>query len=143
MVSRLRRVFQFVTHSWTEHLVLLWIWNIMITVHVAFGVSILAGGPSRFTPPTYGPLIEFTGGQTWIWGVWILGSGLAMTIPCRWMQVAGLWFGMVWCIIWCALFSVAMVEYPTASSTAAVAYAGFAMLDAALLTARVIERSRG
>jgi len=138
-----QRVLHFVTRSWTEHMALLWIWNIMVVLHVGMGVAVLAGGERRFSIPSYQPLIDMSDGRTWLWGAWVLCAGLLMTMPARWPQIVGLWLGMCWNIIWSALFSVAMVQYPTASATAAVAYIGFAMLDAALLTARVIERGKG
>lgn len=126
------------THWGIGH-ALQWIVNIMVAVHVALGVAVLAGGPQRFVDQTYQPLVNLTDGQTWIWGVWVLVAAFFMTIPNRYMQVVGLWIGMVWHIMWCALFAVSVIEYPTAGATAAVAYGGFAMLDAALLTARIVE----
>lgn len=120
-----------------------WITNIMVAVHVALGMAILVGGSTRFPYPTYQPLVDLTNGHIWIWGVWILGAAGLMTLPTRWPQILGLWLGMAWQIMWCALFSVAVLEYPTAGGTAAIAYGGFAFIDAALLTARVIDKDGG
>jgi hypothetical protein len=139
---RLRRALCFLQDSWTEHQALAWIWNIMITVHVGLGVAVLAGGSDRFSYPTYKPLLDLVNGRTWIWGAWVLAAAVLMTVPARWPQMIGLWIGMIWQIFWCSLFSVAVIQYPTSGATASVAYAGFAMIDAALLTARVIEHGK-
>lgn len=136
----MKRVIHFVTHSWSEHMALQWITNIMIAVHVGLGVAILVGGSARFPYPTYEPLKGLTNDNVWAWGVWLLGSATLMMIPARWPQIIGLWTGMVWQIMWCALFAVAVVQYPTAGATAAIAYGGFAAIDAALLTARIVDR---
>lgn len=132
----------FLSESWTEHQALQWVWNIMVTVHAVMGLAVLAGGRERFAYPTYQPLIDLTNGETWIWGVWVLAAGLIMTIPARRPQIIGLWLGMVWNVLWCTLFAVAVVEYPTSGATATVAYGGFALIDAALLTARIIDHGK-
>jgi hypothetical protein len=136
----MREVIRFVTHSWSEHMALQWITNIMVVIHACLGTAILAGGSVRFPYPTYQPLIDIVNGQIWIWGFWALASAGLMMMPARWPQITGLWAGMVWQIMWCAAFSVAVVRYETAGATAAVAYGGFALIDAALLTARIVDR---
>lgn len=135
-----KRAIQFVTSNWGNAMAVQWITSIMLSVHVALGVAVLAGGTERFSFPTYEPLVALTNGETWIWGVWILFSAALMMVPNRWPQILGLWSAMVWQIMWCSLFAVAVVQYPTAGATAAVAYGGFALIDAALLTARIVER---
>lgn len=130
----------FVTGVREEHLLSQWLMSIMIVIHWGLGIAILVGGPQRFSVPTYQPLIDLAGGQTWIWGVHISISGILMMVPFRWPNIIGLWLGMVWMIMWTVLFSVSITQYPTAAATPAVAYAGFAMINAALLTARVIEK---
>lgn len=138
----MRQVVTFVRSNWTEHQALQWITNIMVAGHVGLGVAVLAGGVGRFPYPTYQPLIDMVDGRIWLWGVWILLAAGLMLIPARWPQIAGLWLGMFWMIMWCAAFAVAMVKYPTAGATAAVAYGVLAMIDAALLTARIVERGK-
>lgn len=135
----MKSLFNFFNSTWTEHQALQWISNIMGWLHLALGVAVIVGGEKRFSFPTYQPLIDMTHGHTWIWGVWIIFSGLLMTIPARWFQISGLWMGMVWNVMWCSLFAVAIVQYPTAGATASVAYGGLAMIDAALLTARMLD----
>lgn len=136
----MQRLVQFVTSNWGNRMAVQWITNIMVAVHVGLGTAVLAGGAERFDYPTYQPLIDMTNGNTWLWGIWALGASGLMMIPSRWPQILGLWFGMAWQIMWCSLFAVAVVEYPTAGATASVAYGGFALIDAALLTARIVER---
>jgi len=43
-------------------------------------------------------------------------------------------------IMWTACFSVSVVQYAGAAATPVPTYAGLAMINAALLTARVLER---
>lgn len=129
--------------SWTEHHAIRWIWDIMALVHVALGIAVVAGGQIRFVHPTYTPLVEMVHGRTWLWGIWVILAGVLMLVPARWPQIFGLWLGMSWMVMWCSMFAVAVVQYPTAGATATVAYGGFAMIDTALLTARVIRRERG
>lgn len=138
MLERTARYF--VTGKQSEHLLTQWVTTVMIVVHWGLGIAILVGGPQRFSPPTYQPLIDLAMGQTWVWGVHIAISGLLMTVPFRWPQIIGLWLGMVWMIMWTVLFSVSVTQSPVSAATPAVAYAGFAMINAALLTARVIEK---
>ena len=130
----------FVTSAWAERLLAQWITTTMIAVHVGLGVVIVVGGSERFAPPSYQPLIDFTGDRVWIWGVIILLSAALMSTPFRWPNIIGLWIGMSWMILWMTLFAVATVNYPDAVSTAMVAYGGFAMINASLLTARVMDK---
>lgn len=120
-----------------------WITSIMIIVHIGLGSAIMAGGSIRFASVSYVPLNSFVAGEIWVWGMWILLSAVLMSIPFRWVNIIGLWLGMFWHIIWMACFTLALVRYDDAVSTAAPAYAGFAMICAALLTARLIEDTEG
>lgn len=128
---------------WVDRHLSQWVTTIMIVINVGLGSVILAGGVDRFAPPSYNPLIDFTHGQTWIWGVWILISGLMIATPFKWTSIVGLWLGLVWQIIWMACFIVAVVNFPGAASTPIPVYAGLALLSTALLTARVIETNGG
>lgn len=139
----MQRVMKFVMSNWGNEMAVNWITNIMFAVHIGLGTAVIVGGADRFPFPTYQPLIDMVNGEVWIWGLWILLASGLMIIPTRWPQVVGLWMGMVWHIMWCVAFSMAVVEYPNAGATAAVAYGGFALLDAALLTARIVERDGG
>lgn len=136
----MRRVRYFVESAWAEQLLAQWVTTTMIVVHAGLGFAIIAGGSRRFSPPSYQPLIDFTHGHTWIWGAIILISAALMCAPFRWPNIIGLWIGMVWMIMWMALFAVATVNYPNAVATAMVAYGGFAMINASLLTARVMDK---
>jgi hypothetical protein len=126
--------------AWEERLLVQWVTSIMIAVHWGLGLSVLVGGQARFTIPTYQPLIDLTNGHVWIWGVAIMLSAFLMTMPWKVPTVVGTWLGMVWMIMWASLFSVSLLQYPQAAATPVVAYAGFAMINAALLTARLLER---
>ena len=142
-MNHVKQIVRFVTSNWGNRMAVQWISNIMLAVHVGLGTAVLAGGAGRFPYPTYQPLVEIVDGRVWIWGVWIMASAGLMMIPARWPQIAGLWLGMTWQIMWCAAFAVAVVKYPAAGATAAVAYGGFALIDVALLTARIVDRDRG
>ena len=137
IVQRLR---YFVESHWEEHLLVQWLTTIMIGLHLGFGFAVIIGGAERFSLPTYQPLLDLVNGQVWIWGVWTLLAGSLAATPFKWVSVAGLWLGMVWMIMWFALFTVSVMTYPTAAATPVVAYAGFALIDLALLTARAMER---
>lgn len=130
----------FVTGDREEHMLSQWVCSIMIVLHWGLGIAILVGGPARFSIPTYQPLVDLTNGHTWMWALQIITSGALMMVPFKWPNIVGLWLGMVWMIIWTGLFSVSVMNSPTAAATPAVAYAAFAMINAALLTARVIEK---
>lgn len=130
----------FVTGRVAEHLLSQWITTVMLVVHWGLGIAILVGGKQRFSLPTYQPLIDLTNGHVWIWGVAICLSAILMMAPFKWPNVLGLWLGMAWMILWTVLFSVSVVSDNGSAATPAVAYAGFSMINAALLTARVIEK---
>jgi hypothetical protein len=132
----------FFRNSRVEHATLGWIWSTMIALHFSLGLAVLLGGEQRFTYPTYQPLVDLSHGRTWMWGWWMIASAALMLYPSRLSQIVGTWLGMCWSIVWCTLFAVAVFEYPNAGATATVAYGGFAMINAALLTARVIDRKR-
>jgi len=142
-MARLRCRFRYyVVGAWEERLLTQWVTSIMIVVHWGLGLSVLIGGQQRFTVPTYQPLIDMTDGHIWLWGATIMASATLMMMPFKWPNIAGLWLGMMWMIMWASLFSVSLVQYPNAAATPVVAYAGFAMINTALLTARVMERPR-
>lgn len=132
-----RQVVRFVTTNWGYEMTVHWIANIMVGVHLGLGLAVLVGGAYRFPYPTYQPLIDMVHGKTWIWGLWILAAACLALIPTQWPQIVGFWIGMFWQILWGVAFTIAIVEYPTAGATAAVAYWGFAAIDAALLVALV------
>ena len=113
----------------------------MIAVHWGLGIAVLAGGRTRFSLPSYEPLIALVSGNVWIWGAIIIASAVLMMTPFKVLNVAGLFIGVLWMNMWLALFAIALINFPTAAATPVVAYAGFAMLDAALLTARVLDKS--
>ena len=122
-----------------ERSVAQWVSTTMVLVHIGLGVSIVAGGSHRFSRPSYTPLIEIVHGHTWIWGLALLLSGTLMVIPNIWTNMAGLWIGMAWMIMWTACFTISASIYPTAVTTAMVAYAGLGAIDAILLTAKIFE----
>lgn len=127
---------------WVDRHLAQWVTTVMIMVHVGLAMAIVAGGSNRFSKPSYTPLIEYTHGEVWIWGVWIMFSGVLMAFPFRWPGIVGLWVGMVWHICWMSCFTIAALRYETAAATPVPAYGGFAMICAALLTARVIDKSK-
>lgn len=126
---------------WVDKHLSQWITSIMIMVHIGLGTAVLAGGTVRFSVPSYNPLIDYTHGNIWIWGLWISVSALLMGTPFRWANVLGLWIGMLWHIVWMACFTIATLHYETAAATPIPVYGGLAMICAALLTARVIDKT--
>lgn len=125
-----------------EHFVFGSLMGIMLLVHSGLGAAVLFGGLGRFTYPTYAPLVTFTNGNVWLWGVMIYFSAALMTIPFKWFNALGLFIGMWWHIIWMACFAVATHTYPDAAATPAVAYGGFALINFVLLIARILDRPR-
>lgn len=131
----------FASGIWVDRHLGQWITSIMIMIHIGLGIAIVAGGVERFARPSYDPLIEYVDGQIWIWTLVICGSALLMSVPFRWPNIIGLWVGMCWHVIWMACFSIAMIRYENAAATPVPVYGGMAMICAALLTARVIDKT--
>lgn len=136
----MERVKYFARGLWVDNYLAQWITTIVIMIHIGLGSVVLVGGVDRFSIPSYNPLIAFSLGQTWIWGIWILLSGMLMSTPFRWLNIAGLWLGMFWHLIWMSCFTIAMLNFPTASTTPIPMYGGMALICTALMTARVIEK---
>jgi hypothetical protein len=130
----------FVVGPLEERLLTQWVTAIMMLVHWGLGIAILVGGPARFTLPSYDILLTMVGGRSWIWGLTIMFSATLLLLPFKWGQVLGLFIGLVWMNLWMAGFAISVVYFPTAAATPEVAYAGFAMINAALLTARVLDK---
>lgn len=135
------KVKYFATGLWVDRHLAQWITTVMIMIHLGLAVAIVSGGIQRFSVPSYSPLIAYTNGHVWIWGVWIAASAFLMSAPFRWPNIIGLWIGMVWHIGWMSCFTIATLRYETAAATPVPVYGGMAMLCAALLTARVIDKS--
>lgn len=138
----MKKIKYFAKGLWVDQHLAQWITTIMIIVHVGLSMAIVAGGSQRFSPPSYNPLIDYTGGRTWIWGILIFASAVLMSAPFRWSNIVGLWVGMSWHILWMSCFTIAMIRYETAAATPVPVYGGFALICTALLTARVIDKSK-
>ena len=132
----------FATGLWVDKHLAQWITSIMIMVHIGLAVAIISGGVQRFSRPSYSPLIEYTRGNVWIWGLILAISAILMATPFRWFNVIGLWIGMVWHICWMSCFTIAVLRFETAAATPIPVYGGMAMFCAALLTARVIDKNQ-
>lgn len=132
----------FASGEWVESHLAQWITTIMIMAHIGLGTAIFSGGIVRFSVPSYNPLVDYTHGQVWIWGVWICTSAILMSTPFRWLNILGLWLGMCWHTVWMACFTIAVLQYETAAATPIPAYGSMALICTALLTARVIDRSK-
>ncbi len=126
---------------WVDRHLAQWVTTIVIMVHIGLAIAVISGGIGRFALPSYEPLITYTHGQIWIWGAWIAVSAVLMSVPFRWPNIVGLWLGMFWHIVWMSCFSLAVLKYETAVATPIPMYGGLAMICAALLTARVIDKS--
>lgn len=127
---------------WVDQHLAQWVTTIMIMVNIGLGTSIIAGGIKRFSLPSYQPLIDYTDGRIWIWAVAIFMASFLMAAPFRWANILGLWIGMMWHILWMGCFTVATLSYETAAATPIPAYGGLALIQTALLTARVIDKSK-
>lgn len=136
-----KRVHYFARGIWVDRHLSQWVTSIIIMINIGLGFVILVGGVDRFSVPSYNPLVDFSDGRTWLWGVWIIISGMLMSTPFRWPNIIGLWIAMFWHLIWMACFTVAMLNFPTAATTPIPMYGGMALICTALLTARVIEKS--
>ena len=139
----MKRVGYFARGLWVDKHFAMWVTSIVILIDMGLGTAIVAGGVERFSPPSYNPLIAYSHGQTWIWGLWIAGAAILITVPFRWVTITGLWFGMFWCMIWQGCFIIAAGNSGGAPTTPIPVYGGLALLHAALLTARVIEKTEG
>lgn len=139
----MKKSLYFAKGVWVNRHLAQWVTTIVIMVHISLGIAVIAGGLARFTLPSYEPLIFYSGGHVWIWGVWIMVSAILISTPFRWPNILGLWIGLVWHIIWMTCFTIAAVRYETAAATPVPMYGGMAMISAALLAAKVIEKSEG
>lgn len=128
---------------WVDKHLAQWITTIVIMVNMGISLAIVVGGSMRFSIPSYSPLIDYVDGHTWVWGLAIAFSGMLMSVPFRWPNIVGLWISMFWHIIWMTCFTIAVVHYETAAATPIPVYGGLAMISAALLTARVIDKTGG
>lgn len=129
--------------QWVRKNLAQWITLIMVLVNLGLSVSIIYGGVSRFPPPSYLPLIEYTGSNVWIWGVFIGIAAIFMLCYNRIVSIIGLWMSMFWHILWMAAFIIAAINYENSALTPIPAYCGFALISATLLTARVLEPKGG
>ena len=136
----MRTVKYFATGLWVDRHFAQWITSIVIMIHFALGMLVVEGGVERFSIPSYNPLISYSHGHTWVWGVWIGLSAALMATPLRWPSIIGLWLGMFWHVIWMTCFAIAAVNYSVAATTPIPMYGGMALICTALLTARVIEK---
>lgn len=133
----------FAQGDWANRYLSQWITTIVIMINIGLALAILAGGLKRFSLPSYQPLIDYSQGHIWVWGAIIAISAFLMATPFRWLNILGLWTGMSWHIVWMACFTIANIHYETAAATPIPMYGGLAMLQAALLTARVIDKTGG
>lgn len=100
------------------------------TIHIALGTAVLVGGPPRFPPPNYTPLVEATNGEVWPYGsAWILGGLIMLIAPGRW-RLIGIGIIILISNVWAALFAVGAYVNPTASFTPTVAYGGYGIINA-------------
>lgn len=136
------RVRYFTVGKRAEQLLSQWVTSIMVVVNICLGIAVTFTSIDRFRGPSYQPLIEFVGGRLWVWGLVFIGSGLLMMTPFRWPNIVGLWLSMYAHIVWSVFFVVALLTSPFSGPTAPIAYTGFATISAALLTVRIIEKSK-
>lgn len=100
---------------------------------IALGLAILVGGPNRFPFPTYQPLLDMTGGEVWPWSAWAVTSGTLMCVPRPHVRTVGLVAGFLWSNMFAAMFTVALVRYPNAGSTAPFPYLTISVITVVLI----------
>lgn len=135
----MRRVKVYVDNKWASHLLSAWITSIMAMAHLGLGLAVILGGEKRFVLPTYQPLVDMVDGNTWLWGVSIALSAVLMITPFRWPIIIGLWIGMFWMLMWTAAFTVSVLRFENAAATPIPVYGAMALINIALLTARVLD----
>lgn len=141
-MSVMDRVRYYVTSKWAERLLSQWVTSIMMMGHAALGLVVLLAS-DRLTGSTYEPMIEMVDGHMWVWAVWIIASAILMGVPFRWPIIAGIWLGMFWMFMWAGLFTFSVVRHDDADAMLMVAFSIFALIDVALLTARVTGKNEG
>jgi hypothetical protein len=127
---------------WVDHHFAKWISTIVGMVNFGLGIAILAGGVIRFSAPQYESIIFFAHGNLWWWALWIFLSAVLIAMPFRIANILGFWLGMFWHTIWMVGFAIATLHYETAAATPIPMYGGMAMICAALLTVRVLNKPR-
>jgi ABC-type microcin C transport system permease subunit YejB len=132
----------FARGPWSEAHLGEWVTLILLMVNVGLGTTILVGGVERFPIPTYDPLIDYAYGRIWIWGVIILCAAFLIGTPFRWFNIMGLWLSMAWHFVWMAAFTISVAHFPASAATPIPVYGGFAMISAALMTAKILDRPR-
>lgn len=114
--------------------------TIMVLVHMGLSLVFIVSDDPRFSSASWKPLGTAIDGQWWLWGVVLGGAGLGMALfhdHLR-LDLAFTFIAMCWMWMMAALFIVALKD-PAASATGPVAYTGFAALNAALLTQRIMD----
>lgn len=112
-------------------------------INIGFGVAVLGGGAVRFPPPTYEPLLRFTGDQVWPYGLVFLFSGVAMLLPEWRVRFGGVVASVLIHDVFASLFLVAVVRFADAGGTAWWAYFCFGAQSAILAALIWWHRMRG
>lgn len=133
----------FAKGQWVRDNLAQWVTLVMVFVNAGLAVAIIGGGESRFPPPSYLPLIEYSRSNVWIFGAFIGLAAFLMLCYNRTISIIGLWLSMFWHIIWMAAFIISAVNYENSAVTPIPAYCGFALISATLLTARVLDPEGG
>lgn len=136
----MHRIKFYAESKWSSHLLSVWVTSIMALVHFGLGCAVIFGGKERFVRPTYEPLINMVDGHTWIWGISIMLSAVLMVTPFKWPIVAGLGIGMLWMYLWTAAFTVSVLQYDNTAATPVPVYGGLALINVALLAAKVLDK---
>lgn len=133
----------FAKGRWVQKNLSQWVTMVMIFVNGGLAIAILWGGEMRFPPPSYLPLLEYTNGNVWIWGVLIGLAAFLMLCYNKTISIIGLWLSMFWHIVWMTAFIISAVSYERSAMTPIPVYCGLALISATLLTARVIDPKGG
>lgn len=112
------------------------------TIHISLGVATAIGGPDRFPPPGYGPLLDLTNGYTWPYGVLWAAGGTIMILAHGLWRLIGIGTVILISNLWAAMFMIAAFESPTAPFTPIAAYGGYGLVNGVLFALMVMHARR-
>lgn len=136
------KVVHWVEDGVTQELLTRLVSTIVIISHACLGIVVVADR-TLFQQEEYYPLRDIVSGHILVWAVWILASAFLMLSPFRWLSITGLWLGVLWTATWTASCALAASRPDSdGGSVAMILYGTLSAIDAALLTARVLDRGR-
>lgn len=105
-------------------------------------LAVFIGGTQRMPLPNYEALLNFSGGESWPYGVAWLSCAVMMILGNEKVRIGGLALVVLVSNLWAGLFLKSALDSPTAALTPTSAYAGYGVLVAAMLSLILIHRKR-